>query len=682
MHQPTENERQQIVREIFGEGLLSHANSPRFEAYFNHYCSVVCPASSGNAVIELDTPALRTHADVLSCVKIIINDPKISFNGFVAKAVDSKSTEASTREKEYVARVATDVSFAINCSPRDYSSDNFIDGSSNHVKWEGDVSFLRYIENAFGLGSQYVQPPEHRQRRTETMACKTSLKAWKLIKRHGIEIKGTNNLLEHLVLNPKTKTLKVFHQVSFLRAHLEKSRHEPLDLNFEESLRRGSLPPKLLLETLLTFHGVLFPITSVRDTKSLETLKAMIKKHGFDAQGTWIEFVRATPADMTFDFWGDRLSILYDIVKRPPPTNAMVAWTEAQRLPGVDFDGLEYHANYSAANYTDLVYKVLCDGTNLAGSFLLITLKRAGEGALSKGSSLATIRYVPDLGGVLKDSDTVELMEKAARAAYVKIPQGDDDEEAVRIREDRETTNDDSDQWPNTAKVKYYNACERVFPAVPHGATRPPTLTAKLRTTLISVKKTAQQGNAVIPFSSGSLVQAASRTPSPTPSRRDWPNCRPTDLYTISDMVTLQHPLRDAWPTTYLAPSLTGPWNACRRGIVGGRFIATANKKQHQMTLLVLAEVVAFTGLILQLCFRNMATTAAPHIKAIRQEPQVITQTVSLPSTTFTTHVTLGVAATDRPDPVVTSHHSNPNGLTDAQIGAIAGPDTRARSPS
>ncbi|KAF5013008.1 hypothetical protein FDECE_955 [Fusarium decemcellulare] len=68
-----------------------------------------------------------------------------------------------------------------------------------------------------------------------------------------------------------------------------------------------------------------------------------------------------------------------------------------------------------------------------------------------------------------------------------------------------------------------------------------------------------------------------------------------------------------------------------------------------------------------------MATTAAPHIKAIRQEAQVITQTVSLPSTTFTTHVTLGVAATDRPDPVVTSHHSNPNGLTDAQIGAIAG---------
>ncbi|VTT61097.1 unnamed protein product [Fusarium fujikuroi] len=60
------------------------------------------------------------------------------------------------------------------------------------------------------------------------------------------------------------------------------------------------------------------------------------------------------------------------------------------------------------------------------------------------------------------------------------------------------------------------------------------------------------------------------------------------------------------------------------------------------------------------------------HINA-RQEVQVITQTVSLPTTTYTTQVTLGVAsapATDRP--VVTSQHSG-DGLSSAQIGAIIG---------
>ncbi|KAH6964446.1 hypothetical protein DER45DRAFT_610767 [Fusarium avenaceum] len=63
-----------------------------------------------------------------------------------------------------------------------------------------------------------------------------------------------------------------------------------------------------------------------------------------------------------------------------------------------------------------------------------------------------------------------------------------------------------------------------------------------------------------------------------------------------------------------------------------------------------------------------------PHINAIRQEAQVITQTVYLPTTTYTTLVTLGIAtapATDRPV-VVTSQHSG-DGLTSTQIGAIAG---------
>lgn len=242
MLRPTETERQDIVRAVFGEGLTDHANSSRFKAYFKHYCSVVCPASSGDAVVELDSPALGSHADVLSCVEIIVQDPKISFNEFVTQAVASKSAEASLREKEHVARVAAEVAFAINCILRDYYSDNFVDGGSRHVKWEKDDSFLSFIENAFKLGSQQIQSPEQQRRREETMARKTSLKAWKLTKRYGIKIRGTDNLVEHLALDLKTMTLKVFHQVSFLRAHLAKSKQEPLDLNFEESLRRQGTP--------------------------------------------------------------------------------------------------------------------------------------------------------------------------------------------------------------------------------------------------------------------------------------------------------------------------------------------------------------------------------------------------------------------------------------------------------
>lgn len=238
MRQPTEIERQEIVRTVFGEGLVCQANSTRFETYFNHYCFVVCPASLGDAVIEFDTPVLQSHADVLSCVKIIIQNPQISFNEFVVKAIDSKSSEASLREKEHIAEVAIEVIFAVNCTLGDYHSESFINGTSHRVKWEHDISFLYFIENAFSHGLQEPQTPKEQQRRGEIMTRKTSLKAWKLTKRYGIKIRGTDNLLEHLVLDPKSMTLKVFHQVSFLRAHLEKSKQEPLNLYFEESLKR------------------------------------------------------------------------------------------------------------------------------------------------------------------------------------------------------------------------------------------------------------------------------------------------------------------------------------------------------------------------------------------------------------------------------------------------------------
>ena len=55
-----------------------------------------------------------------------------------------------------------------------------------------------------------------------------------------------------------------------------------------------------------------------------------------------------------------------------------------------------------------------------------------------------------------------------------------------------------------------------------------------------------------------------------------------------------------------------------------------------------------------------------------RQEVHVITQTITLPSTTFTTHVTLGTIAAETDSPQAPGSHDD-NHLTNAQIGAIVG---------
>jgi hypothetical protein len=91
---------------------------------------------------------------------------------------------------------------------------------------------------------------------------------------------------------------------------------------------RGALPPKLLFETLLTIHHILFPIANIADRRSHSLLNKLIRHQGFDAEGSWIEYVRPYPHDMEYEYWQDRLEKLYGVVKRPPPANAIVAWFE------------------------------------------------------------------------------------------------------------------------------------------------------------------------------------------------------------------------------------------------------------------------------------------------------------------------------------------------------------------
>lgn len=62
--------------------------------------------------------------------------------------------------------------------------------------------------------------------------------------------------------------------------------------------------------------------------KCVEHLIKLIKRHGFDPQGNLVQYVRSILETITFEYWGDRLSTIYDIVKDPPPTNVFMNWLE------------------------------------------------------------------------------------------------------------------------------------------------------------------------------------------------------------------------------------------------------------------------------------------------------------------------------------------------------------------
>lgn len=95
-------------------------------------------------------------------------------------------------------------------------------------------------------------------------------------------------------------------------------------------MHSGTLPPQLLLETLLSLYHVLFPVSV--DNKSARLVRSLERKSKFDPDmkidnGT----IRALPDDFEYIYWGQRLEILRDITANPPPTNRFVSWVERHK---------------------------------------------------------------------------------------------------------------------------------------------------------------------------------------------------------------------------------------------------------------------------------------------------------------------------------------------------------------
>lgn len=83
----------------------------------------------------------------------------------------------------------------------------------------------------------------------------------------------------------------------------------------------------MLLETLLTLHYVLFPVST--DKRTARFTKSLVRKRKLDPD-LMIDSgsIRVIPADFKFVFWAERLRILEGITANPPPRNKVVSWME------------------------------------------------------------------------------------------------------------------------------------------------------------------------------------------------------------------------------------------------------------------------------------------------------------------------------------------------------------------
>ncbi|KAL7799928.1 hypothetical protein V8C37DRAFT_366041, partial [Trichoderma ceciliae] len=228
----------------------------QFRAFRRFYHEITHFNQIGDVSISISRAGLSSHGDVLEAVARLQSQCDRELKMFQRGAFP----DCPSGDREKATRITVQLAFMIDPCSRDgfpmaYRIEN------EHifpVKWLPSQSFIQFFHTAFPTESQECWRFSTRR---------NSLRAWKLKKRLGIQIRPTNDLAEHLVHNPRMKTLAVFHQVEYLKAQIRRTADRSLDEDAETSfakfdsrfaktrptanlLTSGTLPPQLLVETL------------------------------------------------------------------------------------------------------------------------------------------------------------------------------------------------------------------------------------------------------------------------------------------------------------------------------------------------------------------------------------------------------------------------------------------------
>lgn len=189
------------------------------------------PSTYSEIAIPINRSGLSSNADVLSAVSKL----KSQYNKRLEEFQKGAFPDCLPTNRERAAKITVQLAFMIDPSSRDgfpmaYRMEN---EDVFPVKWLPNETFIQFFNTVFP-----TEPLDF----WHSSIRKRSLKAWKLNRRLGIKLRPTNDLAEHLVYNPRMKTLSVFHQVEYLKAQVRYTAHRSLEESIEMSFAKFDIP--------------------------------------------------------------------------------------------------------------------------------------------------------------------------------------------------------------------------------------------------------------------------------------------------------------------------------------------------------------------------------------------------------------------------------------------------------
>ncbi len=310
--QPLSPQLREYIQKAFWPDVKSTHDLCEYTSYFEYFEKTISTLAFPDTSLDPQIFAMRTYGDLKKVVERLRLDsskPRKTTTANLEAIFPGSNDSQRQRSLELTARLWLIVHMESSVGPIEFMTP---------VTWLDDKS----LREAFKPWFPKCLAPS----RNDKPRVASELTVVHLRKLHGVHVLWTPNLKDHLKYQEKTRTFQIFSLKICLQSHLELEEQE---IKQQEPTRQVSgpqetntiFPDGLLDETIRTLD-LLFPFGDDRTKEYLEDEGQVF--YGLNPP----HHSQYMSADLNeFDYWRDRLTVLYDVIDQPP-----------NRFPGMLYD--------------------------------------------------------------------------------------------------------------------------------------------------------------------------------------------------------------------------------------------------------------------------------------------------------------------------------------------------------
>ena len=224
MEPPTAAERNAIVKFFLGDKASTLSES--FSAFLTFYKRATSSQAFRFTTLRVDEPIITSHSQLQQLVQCLRDNPSSTRKEFEAIAFPKDFKE---QDLQHAVKVIVKLGFMLDCTRKNVLSKSAYNAQRGIPWWEPNKTFADFVASSF---------PKHKADEGYEPDDFPTVYAWKLKQRCKINFEKTDDISEHLLYDRDTRTLKVFHQMAYLRMQLQRHAYPIEDVSIEESLRK------------------------------------------------------------------------------------------------------------------------------------------------------------------------------------------------------------------------------------------------------------------------------------------------------------------------------------------------------------------------------------------------------------------------------------------------------------